>query len=785
MNEENALVEEGQPRFSYYTSLFQLRTEKVIDLEQLYRLLTGSQLRHITGEIRRYAAEGNRKKTEQLKMQLPAIAVSCLFPAERRTEQAGSYTSYALVDVDELSVSADTYRQQCALLPFVTLAHVSGRGGGVHLLIKVNTGVGDHIAACRSLFDMLESALGQKVDRNCTDLVRAALLCYDPDCYYNPEATVWHVPESYLTPALAAEVKHTRAYQAWQGEQLPAGECLSRYLDEAAHTLSMQKGQRHSTLVSLAYSLNRAGFDERMVLSECIRRYAEPDFDQKEITKIIVSAYTSGKAEHGCNRREASARSACSAPSFSPCGEKEGMGLDGIQLEHAKSATKCFPSALYEHLPDMLSDMFIEGLTEVERSVALLGSLGIFSCALPNVTGSYQNSEYAPPLYTCIVGAPGTGKGMLSRIRPVYHKYAAYVRNRSAKEVKEYQKAKLRYDLELSNFSRGKTDKLSDEPEEVKYKELELSGDITRPRLVELIEANKDIAALMYENEIDVLNVAISQEHGKFRDVMNRIYQHEQISKDTKRDKRSNHNSPRMGVVISGTPAQAVRFAFSTEDGLFSRLLCFYITEPSKWKNLTSSDDTPHRANYYKGMGDRLLKIALHLEAYPTWINYTEDQREKMNEMFSAQLERIRSFAEGDMSGIIFRLGLTHFRISMVLTAIRKGEQRLIDRDMLISDKDFDTATGIIFHCLDHILVLSSLLKKDTTCNSVAYPVISERLYTSLTDSFTTAEASASGKELGMSQRSIESALTKWCRQGLSARISNGCYKKKSLKKSK
>lgn len=43
-----------------------------------------------------------------MKMQLPAFVVAALFPEERKTEQAGPYTGYVLVDVD--GMKAPGYR---------------------------------------------------------------------------------------------------------------------------------------------------------------------------------------------------------------------------------------------------------------------------------------------------------------------------------------------------------------------------------------------------------------------------------------------------------------------------------------------------------------------------------------------------------------------------------------------------------------------------------------------------------------------------------------------------
>lgn len=127
-----------QVLFPYYDNLYHLRSNKELSLEEVYNLVKGNALRHVTGEIRRAIAEGNPVKAKSLKMQLPCIAVSCRFPEERRTEEAGDYLGYVLVDTDGLTCPAAEYRDRCAAIPFVAFAQVSASGNGNHLVAASN-----------------------------------------------------------------------------------------------------------------------------------------------------------------------------------------------------------------------------------------------------------------------------------------------------------------------------------------------------------------------------------------------------------------------------------------------------------------------------------------------------------------------------------------------------------------------------------------------------------------------------------------------------------------------
>lgn len=784
-----------EPSFSYYENLFQLRAGKNLSLIEVYNQIAGPRLRHATGEIRRAIAEGNPERGKELKMQLPAIAVSCLFPDERRTEQAGAYTGLVLVDSDSLTCPAAEYRDRCAALPFVALAHVSASGNGVHLLVRVATGVEGHAAVCRSLHRFFETAFGYPVDRSCTDLTRTALLCHDPEARLNTRATAYLIDNGQLTidneEKVADNEKGDKKLSIVHSQlSIDTGENLRRYLDEADRTLAWVKGQRHTNLVSLAFTLNRAGFDERTVTGECVSRYAQPDFGEKEIAKVIASAYTSGRVEHGCNRKEfvppAEGVSACSARSalYAPQPEEmDDSSLESRRLDNAKEMAQCFPPAVYENLPPFFKEMFTGGLTEVEKSVTFIGGVGIFSAAMPGVSGSYQGSICEPPLFCCISGAPASGKGMVNKIHKVFHVYAEGIRRTSAREVKSYNDKMKQYNFEMVKQLKLKGE-LPEEPECVRQKGLELAGNISRPRMIEQLADNGHYAALMCETEIDVINNSMEQDNGQYHDLLNQIFQHEQVSKDTKQDKYYSNPFPRMALVFTGTEGQVTRLIHSTEDGLFSRLLCFYISGQGEWKPLTDADDTPQRATYYSDLGHALQEIALFLDQHPTWVSYTEEQRKYMNEIFPLELERLRAFGEGDKTAILFRMGMIHFRICMILTGLRKGEQRLPYAEMKIRNDDFNTATQVIFHCLNHSLVLSTLLKKDEVLKPISNPLISEQLFSQLGENFTTQEALEKGVNLGMEKRTIESTLTRWCNKMLITRIMKGKYHRNVLKTS-
>lgn len=776
--------------FSFYSNLYQLHAEKTVSMRNVYGLLTGSRLRHLTGEIRRNLAEGNAAEADRLKMKLPAIAVSCLFPLDRRTEQAGGYTGEVLVDVDDLPMPALTFQKQCESLPFVRLAHVSAGGSGVHLFIPVDSDAGRHIAACRSLYDFFTDTFGVTPDVKCTDLTRTALLCYAPDCFYNPHAVPWHTEEasevqpSGMPPAPDSFPSHEAA------GGMPAS-ALVAYLDKADQSLAWTKGQRHSNLVSLASCLNRAGFGETEVTAECLRRYARPDFGEKEISKTISSIYVSGRAGHGCNRKDfvpfatavrlgESVKSVKDVNDTPAPGEPLASGPEHAGGELIEGKLHTFPDSVYEGLPDLLTDIIRPDVTGKEKDMLLVGALTLLSSVACRVTGSYRGETEWPTLYGCLIAPPGSGKGRVNGLKAILGKFHEYIYVRSRREVREYERKREMYDIAMGKFRKSGQGTMPEPPDEVCQKDLDLQGDISKARLIEQITANEHYISLMMESEIGVLVTAIQQDYGKYTFLLNEVYHHECLSKNTKKDGKKSAVHPLLSMMLTGTFGQFLNFVPTSEDGLFSRILGYVSFGAGEWSDLTDADDTPEYANYFASLASRVLEVAIHLDESATFVHYSHSQRCRLNVCFRNVLKRVQMFTEDELSGLVYRFGLMHFRLCMLLTALRKGESKWMDKELTVRDDDYQRMLDVILVCLDHMLVVSTMQRKEKAYQQPVNPTRGETLFNNLPADFLTSDALLAGTGFEMSESTVKRMLVKWEKGGLIHKISHGKYHKMS-----
>ena len=774
------MKQETERVFSWYANLYNLTEEKRMTLNQIRMFITSDSLKLITKRIRQLSYEKRHKEAKSMKMQLPAFAVSALFPLERKTEQAGEHTGYILVDVDGMKTPVADYLEKCKAFPWLALAYISARGGGVHLIFRVQTDIKQQEETCQMLYDIVETTLGEAVDRVCTDITRTSLVCWDPDAYYNPDA--------------AAFVMETRKQPV-----TPAGTCpptsmpteaerLDLYLDRADMTNTWQKGQRHALLVSLAFCLNRAGFDERLVESECVRRYAQPDFGEKEIAKTIASVYARARAEHGANRREytppyakKSATSANSASNAFHSGKAVSEEEETVEFEEPDQKLPSFDFDLIEQAPAIVRDMIQPGLQGHERNIAIIGGIAMLATVTPHVCGLYHRTTVYPPFFLYVAARAGSGKGILNSMRIALRIWHKLIWDNSRSYVKKYEEEEIAYLYALAQSKKTGKPCLLTQPIPVKQMDLDIMGSISQAKLVELLKANKHYPAVMQESEINVLTDANAQDYGRYVSLFNQIAHQEMVGRGSVANGMNHCDTPLMGVVITGTFGQLVRLIPSTENGLFSRFLAYTVNEPVKWKDLTDEDDNPATGKYYESLGKRIRDIGEFLDASPTFVHYTSSQRKYMNRHFSKMAEKAELFGDDDRKSIVFRLGHAHFCICQTLTAMRKAENGVILENLPVSDIDFKIAMNIINVCHEHILLVSTMLSKEPEYTPPSDPNVCEWLFNALPDTFKTAEANELGKSRNIAERTVSRHLKIWRTNGLITQLSMGRYQKNAL----
>ena len=211
----------------------------------------------------------------------------------RKLEHMVRYSGCICFDLDDVLLPPEQILSQAAQLGYVKAGHISPSHTGNKLFVLVDSDQEHHLQAFEQVRAMIEKDLpGVTVDISGKDANRGCFASYDPDAFYKEVAEVVHVPQETVPVAKKAPAVRASSYP---------DNSLSNYIDKFEANNPFAGGGRHSFVLKLASALNSAGFDENEVMAECLRRYVEPDFAEKEIRGIVADVYRRYRSSHGSN----------------------------------------------------------------------------------------------------------------------------------------------------------------------------------------------------------------------------------------------------------------------------------------------------------------------------------------------------------------------------------------------------------------------------------------------------------------------------------------------------
>ena len=617
----------------------------------------------------------------------------------RKLEHMVRYSGCICFDLDDVLLPPEQILSQAAQLGYVKAGHISPSHTENKLFVLVDSDQEHHLQAFEQVRAMIENDLsGVTVDISGKDANRGCFASYDPDAFYKEVAEVVHVPQETVPVAKKAPAVRASSYP---------DNSLSNYIDKFEANNPFAGGGRHSFVLKLASALNSAGFDENEVMAECLRRYVEPGFAEKEIRGIVADVYRRYRSSHGSNpwcppTASTGQKSLTSVTSLTPISENpttEGESPLGFDIDPDEVGLPHFDRVVIDRFPGLLSDVLKVAADDREYDLMLLSSLTVLSTVMPGVSGMLKKQLYKPPFYTLIIGPSGSGKGCINVVRKLADPWQDYIFDISKAKVKEYEEQKELSDNYKAQVRAAKGKKpvgLSpEEPVPVCQKRLHMSGYTTTARMIEQLDVNSPYASFLYETELESVNNTIMQDFGGYSYVLNQAFQHERIGCSSKTNGTSFIEFPELGFLATGTPGMLLKLIPSTESGLYSRLLIYRITGRADYQPLTSVDDTMCSVRYFERLGQRVLDMAVHLEKSPTFVVFSDKQRKRLDRYFEREYNNVRVFGNDDVASVVLRHRLIIFRIAMTLTGIRKGETKGTAEEIEILDDDFDIAFHI------------------------------------------------------------------------------------------
>ena len=368
-----------------------------------------------------------------------------------------------------------------------------------------------------------------------------------------------------------------------------------------------------------------------------------------------------------------------------------------------------------------------------QRDIMLLGALTAMGASMERyVRCPYGGKYQSPCLQSFIVAPSASGKGVLSLIRLLVEPIHDELRRQVAEEVKNYKKEKAAYDI------MGKDRAKAEVPQMPKNRMFLISGNNTGTGILQnIMDANG--TGLICETEADTISSAIGSEYGHWSDTLRKAFDHDRLSYNRRTDQEFREvKKSYLSVLLSGTPAQVKPLIPSTENGLFSRQLFYYMHGIWVWIDQFESGEADLEAIFtdigmeWKQKLDLLKEHGLHT------LRLTDEQKQEFNALFSNLFFRSGLANDNEMSSSIVRLAINTCRIMAEIAMLRALEcdypyqfqnsphplltpdkdiaadnikDGIITRwDVTITDEDFEAVMGLVTPLYRHTTHILSFL---------------------------------------------------------------------------
>ena len=433
-----------------------------------------------------------------------------------------------------------------------------------------------------------------------------------------------------------------------------------------------------------------------------------------------------------------------------------------------------FANKVRDKLPMLLRDIVDKSVSAEDADMLLVGAMATLSATLPNVYGVYDRRRVYPNLYLFVSAEASVGKGRLALCKELVKPIHCELRTQYAVEVEMIRKA-----LE----EKGKrTDGIEIR---VPQKALFLPANASSTAVYQTLNDNGG-RGLIFETEGDTLSNMLKSDYGNFSDGLRKAFHHEMVSYMRRKEREwVEIEEPQLSVVLAGTPRQILNLIPDAENGLFSRFMVLRMSLNEMWKNVFAkevgceSDD-----EVFAEFGRRFFRFNKHLCDLDGEIKFvlTRAQEEQFNHHF-AQLQAGMINREGyDMVASVRRLGLITFRLAMILSVLRlEGEEIDCKRQLICSSEDFDVAIEMTKALVTHAVEVYHEMGENAENAKLqgGVKLIQKReLYNRLSVDFTLVDALTIGRDMGVSERTVNNYLREMMAENIVKRVKHGVYEK-------
>jgi len=258
------------------------------------------------------------------------------------------------------------------------------------------------------------------------------------------------------------------------------------------------------------------------------------------------------------------------------------------------------------------------------------------------------------------------------------------------------------YKLDLCKYEKGDLTEEPKAPTKPNYKYSSISSNIAPADLTGYLNRN-DGSGMIFDSDAEVLGNILNHYQGEYSNLLENAFQHEYIIWGWRPDGTLVEVSqPKLSVCLSGTPHQLTKFIPSFENGLLSTFMFYIFKSAPVWQIIASDSVSVGLQDFYKELSKDVLEMIHFLEAHPATFDLTGAQWKLLRSTFQKIFEETyHDYGTGAL-GIVRRMELNCFRMAMILSAIRKFEEKDSGKELICKEDDFQAAILLAKNYLKH-----------------------------------------------------------------------------------
>ena len=297
-----------------------------------------------------------------------------------------------------------------------------------------------------------------------------------------------------------------------------------------------------------------------------------------------------------------------------------------------------------------------------------------------------------------------------------------------------------------------------------------------------------DGRGIVFATEMDTLTQTLRAAYGQFGDIVRCIFEHETVSQLRRQNNEFIEiRSPRIAMLLSGTPNQVSPLLRNRENGLMSRFACYVVNnrmdfDDNVW-DVEGEGNTPSEALLYDRLATELGDRYLWMETagHECYFYLSDAQLKTIRRMFRSEYDTY-SQEFGDLfDASLKRMPVIMKRIGMILTGLRLDMSKPLPERVVCSEEDFQTMLLMGHKLLMHAAMVFQMMPelKATPVGEIEGNMLQRQFFQMLPTDFTKQDAIAQAEVLGVAETTMKRWLTKYVQTSDIERIGHGLYKKK------